>query len=178
MDAHAPKLSSKAKRSRGRPREGARRKTDRFFRSPNKVAAALAEQFVRTYRKVLPGGELGPISHVEATQMAVKLIEVYGRSLEHPLGRPDFGQAHERLRKCRTDVEIEPRALFLELLRGPDRALALELLLRKLERSGDHQITIEIDPRELRDLIGDDWQLVAELIGEDLNCPMRLRLTT
>ena len=83
------------------------------------------------------------------------------------LGRPNLRQVSGLLRKCRTEVKFDPRDLFLELLRGPDQALALELLLRELERSDDRQIMIKIDPRELRDLIGEDWESVSDLIGED-----------
>jgi hypothetical protein len=128
------------KRTRGRPKDSIRRKKERFFSSPNHVAAAVAAEFIRRFQRLLRDGSLVPISHADATRAAT-MIDGIGLS-----GHPDYKQTLELLRKGRTKPNIDAQDLILELLNpNGDQVLALELLRELLLRSKNHKITIEID---------------------------------
>jgi hypothetical protein len=92
------------KRSRGRPPSSSREKIERYRADPNRVAASLAENYVRTFWH----SDGKRISHKQAVEFAIEEFDEHwlaGRQGKPPR-RPDPAQVRELLRRGRTSITI------------------------------------------------------------------------
>jgi len=92
------------KRSRGRPPSSNKEKIERYRADPNRVAASIAENYVRTFWH----SDGKRISHKQAVEFAIEdfdehywLVNRDGKPT-----RPDPAQVLELLRRGRTSIKI------------------------------------------------------------------------
>jgi hypothetical protein len=98
------------KRPRGRPKSSKTaiaKRTSRFYRDPNHVAAQIAENYVRTFRWSLSGGLRKRITHEEAVHIAIDEFDAHWLASRDgkPPKRPDPMQVLELLRRGRVTIE-------------------------------------------------------------------------
>jgi hypothetical protein len=100
------------KRGRGRPRLSNREVVDRFYGTPNRVAAQLADTYVRTYfLRMTRDGRPKPITQKEAVWLAIEDFDAHWLVARDgkPPRRPDPEQVMERLRRGRTEPKISSK---------------------------------------------------------------------
>jgi hypothetical protein len=97
------------KASRGRPRETIDQRRKRFYSDANKVAAQLAENYVRTFFQGNQlDGSLKPVTHKNAVRYAIEDLAYHGWTFPLRNGKPqvaDPKRVLDLLRRRRTDVD-------------------------------------------------------------------------